>query len=123
MFPTRWFPLAVVLLIAACQAAPVTTPTPSPSAGGAVPSAAPASLAPTAGPTGAASVGHTSTTNETPEVIRELVLVSVYSDGGVTIEAAEVLVEASDPAFNRLIDARGGAYALRDVPVGTRLTL
>ncbi len=69
------------------------------------------------------SPGTTPAPTATPPASREVVLGSIFNDRGGMVERAEVVIDADDPAFDRTIDAAGGAYAMRDVPVGTTLTI
>jgi hypothetical protein len=52
-----------------------------------------------------------------------VVVGQILDDQGTVIAAARLEVKASDPALDRIIDRTGGAFGLRDLPVGTRLTL
>lgn len=126
---SRFAVLAAAATLVACQPAPPTPPLPGTSA---APSAAPSavaapSAAPSALPSAVASASVAPSASPvvapTPIAKREVVLGSIYNELGGQVEEAQLEVSSSDPAFNRKISGAGGAFGIRDVPVGTRLTL
>lgn len=131
MSPRRsWTVLAAAALMAACQAAPPAGAPPSP--GGATSSPGPAASVPAPGasavvpptsPGPSPSASPSASPTAAPVVDREIVLGSIYNDNQGQVENARVRIDASDDAFDREIDAAGGAYALRDVPVGTVVSI
>jgi len=80
----------------------------SPQAGGA--SAAPASPGPAASSAPASSA-------------RAVVVGTIRDDRGTVVPSARLEVKASDPFYDTVIDSTGGAFGLRDLPVGLSLTL
>ncbi|MEB3328241.1 MAG: carboxypeptidase-like regulatory domain-containing protein [Candidatus Sericytochromatia bacterium] len=113
------------LLLAAvgCQAGPGAAPAPgpaTPAAGGG--SAAPAAAAGTPGPAGPVA-GPSPVASPAPAVARAVLVGAILDDRGRPVEASRLEVKASDPAYDRVITATGGAFGLRDLPVGLALTL
>jgi hypothetical protein len=48
---------------------------------------------------------------------------SILDDRGTPVTAARLEVKASDPSYDRVLESTGGAFGLRDLPVGLSLTL
>jgi hypothetical protein len=52
-----------------------------------------------------------------------VVVGAILDDRGSPVAAARLEVKASDPAYDRVIASTGGAFGLRELPVGLALTL
>jgi hypothetical protein len=52
-----------------------------------------------------------------------VVVGAILDDRGSPVQRARLRVRAADPRFDREVDAAGGAFGLRELPVGLELTL
>lgn len=133
--PNRFSVVLFLGVLAGCQAGtPAPTPStptmgpsaqlPGPSPTGGTPVASPAlSPSPSASPVPSLAPSPAPSPSATAPVVREVVLGSIYNEEGSSVENAQIQVVSDDPAFNRTVSATGGAFGIRDVPVGTLLTI